>query len=176
MTESTTASAPEPDEPATASALTSEAIEELAADDEPVTDMRAVRRLRTENQRLRHQLREAEANRASMEEAHIGDLARLSNLERRAVESTVADVLADPADLWLHTTEAQQREWIDQQFGEVIPDAARDAARALIESRPHLARRAMAPPSNQPIEGLRPGASPQESKPVASWHTAIRGS
>lgn len=151
-------------------------IEALAGDDDQVLNMRMAKRLRGENQRLRHKLREAESNREAAEDARAGDLAKLANLEKREIERSVEGLLADPSDLWLHTSEAQQREWVDQQFGEVIPDAARDAARAIIENRPHLARRATPPPSDRPVESLRPGASPEQSKPAAaSWSTALRG-
>ena len=173
MTEQPT---PEPE-----SDLEPEVIDELADDAAPV-DMRAVKRLRSENARLRHRLREAEANRvtaeegkATAEEGRASDLARLAAMEKREVERAAEPYLADPSDLWLHTDEAAQREWVDQQFGEIIPDAVRDAARALVESRPHLARRATPPPTAQPLEGLRPGASPESKPKPTSWAAAIRG-
>jgi hypothetical protein len=150
-------------------------IDELA-DDNVMIDARTAKRLRSEAQRLRHRLREAEANRQAAEDARAGDLAKLANYEHRAVEQAVEGVLADPSDLWLHTTEEQQQAWVDQQFGEVIPDAARDAARALIESRPHLAKRTTPPPTDRPVESLRPGTSPEQTKPATpSWAAALRG-
>ena len=158
------------------SSIDDETLDALVDDDNMLVDVRTAKRLRAEAKKLRHRLRESEANRAAAEEIHAGDLARLASLERRAVEQAVEGVLADPSDLWLHTSEEQQREWVDKQFGEVIPDAARDAARALVESRPHLARRVEPPPTRQPVEGLRPGASPEQVKPpTPSWSTALRG-
>jgi hypothetical protein len=89
-------------------------IDELADDDDAPIDVRTAKRLRSEARKLRHRLRESEANRQATEEARAGDLARLANLERRAVEHTVEDVLADPSDLWLHTDEATQQSFVDR--------------------------------------------------------------
>jgi hypothetical protein len=148
-------------------------IDELADDDAPA-DMRAVRRMRAENKKLRHRLRESEANRATAEEGRASDLARLAALEKREIEREASALLADPQDIW-RTDEATQQEFVDQQFGEVIPDAVRDAARLLIESKPHLARRATPPPSDRPVEGLRSGAAPETKPKPTSWAAAIRG-
>ena len=97
---------PAPDEttpdPVESSELDDAAIDELADDDAPA-DMRAVRRMRAENKKLRHRLRESEANRVSAEDARAGDLARLAALEKREIEREAGAVLADPTDLWLHT-------------------------------------------------------------------------
>ena len=141
--------------------------DEPAGDDEQVLDMRAVRRLRTENQKLRHQLREAEEN-------YGGAAARLAAAERREIERELASsLLIDPQDIWRSDTEVQQS-FVDEQFREVIPDAVRDAAEAIIAAKPHLAK-STPPPSSQPIEGLRPGASPAEKPKPTSWAAAIRG-
>ena len=67
------------------SALVLATIDELA-DDNVMIDVRTAKRLRSEAQKLRHRLRESEANRQAAEDARAGDLARLANLERRAVE------------------------------------------------------------------------------------------
>jgi hypothetical protein len=152
--------------------LDPQVIEQLA-DDAPA-DVRTMRRLRSENARLRHKLRESEANRGSSDEA---TLARLAAMERQLVEHEVAEILADPADLWAHTDEETQQAWVDRQFGEVIPDAVRDSARAIVEARPHLARRATAPPTERPLEGLKSGAMPAGSQSkTPSWTAVIRGS
>ena len=130
----------------------------LEPDADQLFDLQAAKRLRAENQKLRHRLREAEANRQTAEEARAASLARAAAMERQLVEHEVSELLADPSDLWAHTDEATQQSWVDQQFGELVPDAVRDSARAIIESRPHLARRTAAPPTARPIENLRPGA------------------
>jgi hypothetical protein len=153
------------DEPDTE--LSDEAIE-AAADDEAPTDMRGVRKLRNEAARLRHLLREEQANRAS-------DLARLAAYEKAEVERAAGTVLVDPEDLWRHTDEATQAEFNDE-FGSVIGDRVKEAAQAIAASRPHLAKPNIAPPpSKQPIEG-RSGASPELKKPTTpTWAQALHG-
>ena len=163
MTES-----PEPTQaPDEQSSLSDETIE-AAADDEQVTDMRAVKRLRAENARLRHRLREAEENRGAAE-------ARLDAMRRAEVERLAGEVLVDGSDLYRHGVDEQAL--FDEEFGEIVPDAVRDAARAIAEQRPHLARPPQGkPPTDRPVEGLRPGASPEPAKPTApSWAQALRG-
>ena len=115
-------------------------------DDNEVLDMRGVRKLRNENKRLRHLLRETEENRAS-------DLARLAAAEKREVERQAAQVLVDPEDIW-RTDEATQQGWVDEKFHEVIGDKVREAAEAIVASKPHLARppQVAKPPSDRPIE------------------------
>lgn len=136
-------------------------------DDEPVTDMKGLRKLRNEAKRLRHLLRESEANRAS-------DLARIAAYEKRAVEAAASAVLVDPTDLWVHTDEATQRSFNDE-FGSITADRVVEAAKKLAAERPHLAK-TQRPPSNQPIESLRSGAMPAEDKKPATWYGAIHGS
>jgi hypothetical protein len=84
----------EPNEPAPE-------VDDLAADDDEVLHMRAVRKLRNENKRLRHLLRETEENRAT-------DLARIAAFEKREVEREAAAVLVDPEDIW-RTDERRNR-------------------------------------------------------------------
>src|SRR6478752_7032326 len=82
------------------------------ADDEQVLDMAHVRKLRGENKRLRHLLRETEENRAS-------DLARIATYERREAERAAATVLVDAEDIWRHTDEQTQASFNDE-FGAII--------------------------------------------------------
>jgi hypothetical protein len=136
--------------------------------DEQPLDMRGVRKLRNENKRLRHLLRETEENRAS-------DLARIAGFEKREVEREASSLLVDPEDIW-RTDEATQQAFVDQQFGEVVGDRVREAAEAIITSKPHLARPPTArPPTDRPVEGLRSGAMPQEKPKPIGWASAIRG-
>lgn len=156
------------------SELDDETIDELADDDAPA-DMRTVRRMRAEAKKLRHRLRESEANRVSEQEARAGDLARLAELEKREVERAAGTVLIDPNDLWLHTDAKTQSEFNDE-FGAIVGDRVVEAAKRLAAERPHLAKpNAERPPSDRPIEGLRPGASPESTPKPLSWSSAIHG-
>lgn len=168
--------APEPEgDPPQATELTDEAIDELAGDDEEPRDMAAVRRMRAENQRLRHRLREAEANRQSVEDSRAGDLARLAALEKAEIERAASAVLVDAEDLWRYVDEATQQTFNDE-FGAIVADNVVEAAKKLAADRPHLAKPVVAPPpSAQPIEGLRPGASPESKPKPTSWAAAIHG-
>jgi hypothetical protein len=142
---------------------------EPADDDDAVLDMAAMRRVRREAAALRKRVHELESDNERL-------ITQQAAAERREIEREASSVLADPADIW-RTDEATQQAFVDAEFREIVPDAVRDAARLLTESKPHLARRATPPPTNQPVESLRPGASPQqESKPAATWFGAIRGS
>jgi hypothetical protein len=165
MTEVNSEPTPEPD-----SELDSEVLDELADDDEQVTDMRGVRRLRSEAKRLRMLLREEQENRAS-EQASA--LARIAEYERREVERAAAALLIDPQDVLRYTDEKTQAEFNDE-FGAVIGDRVKAAAQAIIEARPHLAR-SQRPPTDQPLESLRSGAMPEVRPKPTSWAAAIRG-
>ena len=132
--------------------------------------MRGVRRLRAEAQRLRMRLRESEENRAS-EQASA--LARIAAYEKAEAERVAGEILVDAEDLWVHTDAEAQRDWNDE-FGQIVNAKVRAAAEAIAQARPHLAK-PQRPPSAQPVEGLRPGASPERKPAPASWSTVIRG-
>ena len=143
-------------------------------DDEQLVDMKQVRKLRNENARLRHRLKEVEASMGSERES---TLARLAAYEREAVERAAATTLIDGEDIWRYTDEATQAEFNDA-FGAIVADNVVAAAKRVIAARPHLARPpSTPPPTDRPIESLRPGATPNtgEKKPAPSWHTALRG-
>jgi hypothetical protein len=152
----------------------------VAGDDDEVTDMAAVRKLRNEAKRLRHLLREEQANRASEAAKHQAeresDLARIATYEKAEVERAAATVLVDPEDVWRHTSAEEQAAFNDE-FGSIVGTNVVEVAKRLAAERPHLARPNTAPPPTaRPIEGLRPGASPEpKTPPVPTWATALRG-
>src|SRR5262249_50664493 len=152
--------------------------EELDAfdDSEPIKDMAAVRRLRSQAQRLRHRLREAEANRQAAEDARAGDLARLAEYEKREVERAAAQVLIDPEDLMRYTDEATQAEFNDE-FGRIVADNVVAAAKRVIAERPHLAKPQAVekPPTDRPLESLRGGAAPESKPKTPTWSSVLRG-
>ncbi len=126
------------------------------------------RKLRNENKRLRHLLRETEENRAS-------DLARIAAFEKREVERQASALLIDPED-WRHTN-AETQQTFNDEFGQIVGDRVVETAKRFAAQRPHLAKpNTAAPPSDRPLEGLRSGAMPSEEKPKPpSWASAIRG-
>lgn len=142
---------------------------EPADDSEPMT-LGEARKLRREHAGLRSRLKAAEADNERL-------ITQQAAAERREIEREAASVLVDPQDIWLHTSAEEQQAFVDSEFHEISRDRVVDAARALAESKPHLARPVVTPPpTQQPVEGLRPGASPEQPKPAATWFGAIRGS
>ena len=157
------------------SGFTDEELDALNLDDDaPVENMRHVRKLRAQNQRMRMKLRESESNRQAAEDARAADLAKLATYEQQTIERAAGQVLADPADLMRLADEETVRNFNDE-FGAIVEDNVVAAAHRLAAERPHLAKRAFPPPSNQPVESLRPGASPEPKTAPVSWTTAIRG-
>lgn len=144
--------------------------DEPAGDDDAVLDMAAMRKIRREAAGLRKRVHELEADNERL-------ITQQAAAERREIERQAAEVLVDPQDIWLHTSAEEQQAFVDSEFHEISRDRVVDAARALAESKPHLARPVVTPPpTQQPVEGLRPGASPEQTKPAATWFGAIRGS
>ena len=96
--------------------------------------------------------------------------------QRAEVERIAGQVLIDPADVWRVNSDTSQA-FIDAEFHKVSGDNVVEAAKALAASKPHLAKPpAGPPPSDRPIEGLRPGATPSDAKPVQpTWASALRG-
>lgn len=144
---------------------------DTADDVEVPQTLEAARKLRSENRSLRQRLHAAEAANAELE----GAATRLSALEHAEVERIAAQDLIDGSDVW--TAQPDLTAFYDEEFKQVVPDRVREATQALIASKPHLARpNTTPPPSKQPLEGLRPGATPNEPKPKAhSWSSALRG-
>ena len=95
------------------SGLTDQELDALADDDEEPKDMRAIRKMRAQNKRSRHRLRESDANRQAAEDARSSDLARLAAYEQQAIERAAAQVLADPADLMRLADEETVRSFND---------------------------------------------------------------
>lgn len=150
--------------------------DDIADDNDEVLDMRGVRKLRNEAKRLRHLLREEQENRASEQKHRESDLARIAAFEKREVEREASQVLIDAEDIWRHT-DLETQQTFNNEFGEIVGERVVEAAKRLASERPHLARpNTSPPPSDRPLEGLKPGASPEPEKKPATWHAAIRGS
>jgi hypothetical protein len=109
------------------------------------------------------------------EEQYEATIAQLATLQRTEIERIGGEILVDGGDLYRHG--ADEETVYDEQFHQLMPDRVREAARAIAEARPHLAKRDVGPPpTERPIESLRSGARAEENTPAPSWYTAIRGS
>jgi hypothetical protein len=147
--------------------IADEPLDESTLDERTVA---ALKKLRSEAKGLR--------DRMHVKDEEIGRLsAQLLAHQRADAERIASEQLLDGTDLWRHASEETQQQFVDEQFAEVIPDAVRDAAAAIVEARPHLGRPATAPPpTDRPVEGLRSGALPETKPPSApTWAGAIRG-
>lgn len=154
-------------EPITSDDVDTSGTVEVADDDEQVLDMAAMRKVRREAAELRKRNRE-------LEEQLEGAAARETAHQRAMVEHAAAAAgMIDPSDfLAVHPDPSE----FADEFHNVVGDRVAEAAAALIASKPHLGRPVGAPPTDRPLEGLRPGArAPEDKKPAPSWATALRG-
>jgi len=127
----------------------------------------ALKKLRQENHSLRTRLRDSE------EQVGIAS-ARLTAHHRAVIEAAAkAAGLLDPSDFTAHHPDPN--EFVDE-FADVVPDRVTEAARALLEAKPHLAAPpAGRPPTDRPLKSLRGGATPEDKpKPAPSWSSVIR--
>jgi hypothetical protein len=149
--------------------------EVVADDDEQVLDMAAMRKVRHEAASLRRDRDGLRTRVHELEEQLGAAAAREAASQRRDAERVAGEILHDPTDIWRVSAEVQQS-FYDEQFGDITADNIVAAAKQLASEKPHLARPPSGPPPSQrPIETLRPGASQQDTPPPATWHTAIRG-
>lgn len=127
---------------------------------------RRVRRARNEARGLRGRLRDTEAERDGL-------LAVVDGLRRGEVERLAATELVDARDLLDRHAVA---EFLDEA-GRVDPAKVSTAAKALIADRPHVAAPPVVtvPPTNRPLESLKPGGSPQRQPEPTTWQSALGG-
>ncbi|KDF01934.1 hypothetical protein Y900_024145 [Mycolicibacterium aromaticivorans JS19b1 = JCM 16368] len=144
--------------------------DDLDLDDEPDDDNsldpdRRLRRARNEARNLRGRLRDTETERDAL-------TAVVDGLRRSEVQRLAAAELADARDLLDRHAVA---DFLDEA-GHVDPAKVSAAARALIADRPHTAAPPVvtAPPTNRPLESLRPGASPEMQPQETTWASALR--
>ena len=82
--------------------------------------------------------------------------------------------LVEGQDIW--RAQPDMDAFIDEQFHEITRDRVVETAKQLASEKPHLARPNVSPPpSQQPIESLRPGASPEVKPKPTTWAGALRG-
>ena len=138
--------------------------------DEDTLDPRA----RAVMQKIRHEAAGLRARLHELESEHEGAVTRLSAMEHAEVERHAAEYLIDPSDVW--RAQPDLTAYYDAEFKQVVGDKVREAAEAVIASKPHLAKPPSAPPpSDRPIEALRPGARAEEKPAAVTWASALRG-
>ena len=115
----------------------------------------------SEAARWRVKLRDTEAQRDALSE-------KVTGYQRRDCERVVTDLLAQPADLW-EIGHLEVSEFIGDD-GEIDEDELREAANALIEQRPGLAKAELREPEpkNWGQHGGRPPASVGWESVIAS--------
>ncbi|BDB45385.1 MULTISPECIES: hypothetical protein [Mycobacterium] len=128
-------------------------------------NLEAAKRLRSENRNLRERLR-------TLESDYEAAVTRYDAMQMNEVQRVAAEHLIDPADIW--TT---GKDFYDE-YGMPDPEKIATAATTLLTEKPHLGtnyKPTPAPPSDRPIEGLRPGATPSDytPEPQPTWSEAI---
>ena len=159
--------APEPEPRSEAFAATAD---EQAEVDDDALDPRtraALSKLRRENHSLRSRLHESE-------EQVGAAAARETQRQRADIEAIAAEHLVEGQDIW--RAQPDMDAFIDEQFHEITRDRVVETAKQLASEKPHLARPNVSPPpSQQPIESLRPGASPEVKPKPTRGAGALRG-
>lgn len=126
-----------------------------------------VAKLKREAQGLRTKLRDAE-------EIAGAAAARETVHTREAVAAAAAQAgLIDGNDLFIAHPDPDP--FLDE-FHEVVGSKVAEAAEALLARKPYLGRTRGTPPTQRPVEGLRPGASPEPKQDTTpSWSAALHG-
>lgn len=116
--------------------------------------------------RYRRQLREAEAARDSL-------LEQVNGMRRAEISRQAADVLTDPADLWLDP-EVKIEDMLDES-GALDQEKVNAALAGVIKRHPSWqAQRTMPAPTDRPLAELRGGATPASApQEKATWATFL---
>lgn len=144
------------------------------ADEPEIDDDELDPRARAAMQKLRRECRSLRTRLHETEEEVGAQAAREMVRHRATIEAAAkAAGLVDGSDFTLHHPDPAP--FLDEEFKDVVGDRVTEAAAALLEQKPYLGR-AAAPPTDRPIESLRPGASPEPAKKIeATWASALRG-
>ena len=130
-------------------------------------DLERARQLRAENKTLRGRAKSAEAQLEGLAE-------RIEGFQREAITRAAGDILKSADDIF--TGGAAVVDFLDED-GNVDLDAVRDAAGELVTERPHWGTGYVGdkPPTQRPVEGLRPGALPRDyTPPQQTWRDVLR--
>ena len=152
-----------------------------ATADESMLDDRAkaaLQKARREARSLRERLHATEEQVGQLQ-SQVGEQAAIvSAMQLAEIKRLAGDLLHDPDDLIAHQPDMSN--YFDEEFtGIVSADRVVEQAKELIRQRPHLGKPpqvAPPPPTDRPIEGLKPGATP-DTKPSApvGWSAVIHG-
>jgi hypothetical protein len=144
------------------------------SDDDEQMSVEEARKLRSENASLRRRLHERDEQYNTLQAEHEGTMTRLGQLERAEIERIAGEHLIDATDVWQAQPDVQA--FYDEEYKQIVSDKVVETAKSIIAAKPHLARPQSAPPpSERPIEGLRPGAAPETKSKTPTWASAIRG-
>lgn len=138
------------------------------ADDatDPVENVEHLRKLRSENNKLRAKLKEFEPLAKKAQAADEAAKSKEQKAEERALaaERREQETLEGYARLELAVTHHIEPEDIDL-IGSGTREEMEDRARR-IAAKNAAASKAQPPPTDRPVEGLRPGASPEPPQPA----------
>ena len=160
---------PEPPQvPSSPESATAPEPDDVADDELDPRTAAYVAKLKRECQQQRARARDAEEQLGAVS-------ARVDVQTREQVAQAAAQAgLIDGNDLFL--AHPDPNEFLDEQFRDVVEGKVRDATEKLLESKPYLGRTTGRPPTDRPLESLRPGASPEPKAPkTPSWSQALHG-
>lgn len=133
---------------------------------EPVENLEHLRKVRSENQKLRAKLRELEPLAKKAQEADEAAKSKEQKAEERALAAEKREQ---------ETLERYTRMEVAVQYG-IPPDdidfigsgtrEEMDSRAQRIAAKNAAASKAQPPPTDRPVEGLRPGATPEPPKPA----------
>ncbi|HCS59062.1 MAG TPA: hypothetical protein DIW80_19460 [Gordonia polyisoprenivorans] len=129
-------------------------------------DLDRAKQLRAENKSMRDRAKTAEAERDTLRQ-------RVEGFQRTEITRAAGDLLQTADDIF--TAGASVADFLDDD-GNVDTDAVRAAASDLLTERPHWGKGYTGdkPPTQRPIEGLRPGALPRDYQPPQlTWRDVL---
>ena len=129
-------------------------------------DFERAKQLRAENKGLRARAKGAEDQLTSLQ-------ARVESMQRDEITRIAGDYLRDGTDIF--TGGASVADFLDDD-GDVDRDVVGASTAELVAERPHWAKGYAGdkPPTDRPIEGLKPGATPTGyTPPGLSWRDVI---
>lgn len=141
-----------------------------------------VRRARNQSQRLRDRLKEAERRLQETEplakKALEAEEAQKTEIQRAIERAEAAEKASEEKDLALYRRDLADEHQIPRNKLHLLGSGSREEMEAIAaEIGPLFAtsEKTPAPPSDRPVEGLRPGASPEPPKPADNSYPAEWG-
>jgi hypothetical protein len=145
----------------------------------PLTPEEKVRRARSQTQKLRERLKEAEqklqATEPIVKKAQAAEEANKTEIQRAIERAEAAEKREVEKDLALYRRDLADEHNIPRNKLHLLGSGSREEMEAIAaEIGPLFAttEKTPAPPSNRPVEGLRPGASPEPPNPADDSYPA----